>query len=298
MIINYFIIISLLFCSSDSNRVVTKNNYFNNLDLKLNLNPRDILPKYAADKYAGVSNAISDNLIDTIKVNAKEYTPSVVSSDDIIVMETSKGVIKLKYFPDIAPKHCYNFKKLANSGFYDETLFHRVIKNFMIQGGDILSRDKDKKNDGQGGPGWSINQEFNNLKHKKGILSMARGPSENSAGSQFFICHKDAPWLDRKYTVFGEVVENIHVIDHIAASPTDYTVIKSSCYKQIPEGEDENYWVQVQDPKTREKLFAKVPIGSKKDNFRQKIINDLRSDNPAIPVIIKKIRVISKEEEK
>ena len=84
-------------------------------------------------------------------------------------METTMGTMKLRYFPDVAERHCYNFKKLANSGFYDKTQFHRVIRNFMIQGGDILSRDENRKNDGTGDPGWTINSEFNQIKHKKGI---------------------------------------------------------------------------------------------------------------------------------
>ena len=107
----------------------------------------------------------------------------------VFVMETTEGIMKLKFLPDVAPKHCYNFKKLANSGFYDGTKFHRVISDFMIQGGDILSRDGRKDNDGTGNPGWTVDAEFNDTKHERGILSMARSPQgPNTAGSQFFIC--------------------------------------------------------------------------------------------------------------
>jgi len=287
----YIIIISLLFAELDSNKAITKK-YFKDFDLNMNLDPRDILPTEPADKYAGVYNNISSASIDSIKNYAKDYVPTPVNSNDIIIMETNKGTLKLKYYPEVAEKHCYNFKKLANSGFYDMTLFHRIIHNFMIQGGDLLSRDSDRKNDGQGNPGWTVDAEFNNLKHKKGTLSMARGPSVNSAGSQFFICHKEAPWLDGEYTIFGEVIENIHVIDHIANSPTDYTIAKSSCYNNIPDGENRDYWVEVRDPKTGKQLFAKVPIGKKKINYKQELMSSLRSDSPAISVIIKSIRVV------
>ena len=144
--------------------------------------------------------------IEVIKQNAKNYIPESVTNDDIVVMETNRGTIKLKLFPNIAPKHCRNFKKLANSGYYDKTSFHRIIPGFMIQGGDINSRDNDPKNDGQGGPGWTVDAEFNDIPHKRGVLSMARSSDPNSAGSQFFICVADSPHLDGKYTAFGEVI--------------------------------------------------------------------------------------------
>ena len=101
MLVVYSVIISFLFGVSDSNKVITKTNYFDNLDLKIKLNPRDILPKAAADKYAGVSSAISDELIDSIKLNAKNYIPTKISNNDIITIETSKGIMKLRYFSDI-----------------------------------------------------------------------------------------------------------------------------------------------------------------------------------------------------
>ena len=112
-------------------------------------------------QFAGDNSHITKSKIDSIVNNARLYEPSAISNNDTIFIETTKGTIKLQYFTDIAPKHCYNFKKLANSGFYDNTTFHRVIKDFMIQGGDILSRDSKRDNDGTGGPGWKIDQEFN-----------------------------------------------------------------------------------------------------------------------------------------
>ena len=101
--------------------------------------------------------------IEAIKQKAMDYNPEPATIDDIVVLETNRGTMKLKLFPDVAPKHCENFKKLANSGYYDRTAFHRIIPGFMIQGGDINSRDTDPKNDGLGGPGWTVDAEFSNI---------------------------------------------------------------------------------------------------------------------------------------
>ncbi len=144
-----------------------------------------------------------------------------VQPGEVAVIETSMGEIVFKFFPDVAPNHCANFKKLANSGFYDGITFHRVIPNFMIQTGDILTADADPSNDGTGMPGYSINAEFSNISHKRGIVSMARRQDPNSAGSQFFICVADAPWLDGKYSVFGQVIRGMDVADKIVAVPRD-----------------------------------------------------------------------------
>ena len=248
----------------------------------------DFIANEKSDPY---SKPLIPQEIDRIKEKAKGYEPKPVLSDDIVVIETNRGEIKLKLFPDIAPKHCYNFKKLANSGYYDGTTFHRVIPNFMVQGGDILSRDGSKKNDGQGGPGWTVEAEFNDIKHTKGILSMARSSDPNSAGSQFFICHADAPHLNGKYTAFGKVIENLNVIDDIANAPTEYSETKKICLNSIPSGEDENNWIELLDPKTRKKLYLKVPIGAKKSTFKYEMSSKLRNDNPLYSVRIFKIRV-------
>ena len=135
-------------------------------------------------------------------------------------MENGKQ-IKLRLRPDCAPISCENFEKLVKQGFYNGLIFHRVISGFMIQGGC-------PKGTGTGGPGWQIKGEFadngvnNPLKHTRGVLSMARANNPNSAGSQFFIMHADAPYLDGKYAAFGEVVEGIEVVDEIAGQKTDY----------------------------------------------------------------------------
>ncbi|HXX58353.1 MAG TPA: peptidylprolyl isomerase [Thermodesulfovibrionales bacterium] len=137
------------------------------------------------------------------------------------IIETKFGNIELTFFPDVAPNHVNNFIELAKKGFYDGTTFHRVIPGFMIQGGDPNSKDPDKSKHGTGGPGYTVKAEFNDKHHKRGTLSMARAASPDSAGSQFFICVKDAPFLDKQYTVFGEVVSGMDVADKIVNQPRD-----------------------------------------------------------------------------
>ena len=139
------------------------------------------------------------------------------------VIETKFGEIELELFTDKAPGHVKNFLDLAAKGFYDGTTFHRVIPNFMIQGGDPNTKDKaaPRGRHGSGGPGYSIPAEFNDTPHKRGILSMARSSDPNSAGSQFFICVADAPSLDRKYTAFGRVLRGMDAADKIVSSPRD-----------------------------------------------------------------------------
>ena len=137
----------------------------------------------------------------------------------VIEMENGKN-IELELYPEIAPISCENFEKLVKQGFYDGLTFHRVIPGFMIQGGCPLGT-------GTGGPGWQIKGEFasngvkNDLKHTRGVLSMARAMDPNSAGSQFFIMHEDAPYLDGKYAAFGKVVSGMEAVDEIAATETD-----------------------------------------------------------------------------
>ena len=137
------------------------------------------------------------------------------------VIETKLGNIELKFFPDVAPNHVSNFIELAKKGFYDGTTFHRVIPGFMIQGGDPKSKDPNKAVNGTGGPGYTVKAEFNDKLHKRGILSMARAASPDSAGSQFFICVADAPSLNKQYTVFGEVTSGMDVVDKIVSQPRD-----------------------------------------------------------------------------
>jgi peptidyl-prolyl cis-trans isomerase B (cyclophilin B) len=137
------------------------------------------------------------------------------------IIKTSFGNIKLNLVPDIAPETVRNFSQLAKSGFYDGTLFHRIIPGFMIQGGDPNTKNPDKSTWGQGGPGYNLKAEFNSRSHLRGIVSMARATDPDSAGSQFFIVTSDSTFLDRQYTVFGEVVEGMEVVDKIVNLPRD-----------------------------------------------------------------------------
>ena len=143
-------------------------------------------------------------------------------SETKAVIETKFGNMTIRFFPDVAPGHVKNFLDLAKKGTYDNTVFHRVIPGFMIQGGDPTSKDPAKRRAyGTGGPGYTIKAEFNSKPHKRGVLSMARSASPDSAGSQFFIVVKDSNFLDRQYTVFGEVESGIEVADKIVSQPRD-----------------------------------------------------------------------------
>lgn len=137
------------------------------------------------------------------------------------VIKTGFGDIKLMFYPDLAPNHVDNFIRLAKSGFYDETIFHRIIPGFMIQGGDPKSKGHNRAGWGTGNPGYFMKAEFNRTPHKRGILSTARGGSPDSAGSQFFICVADKPHLDNQYTVFGKVVSGMNVVDRLVKQPRD-----------------------------------------------------------------------------
>lgn len=141
-----------------------------------------------------------------------------LADDEVAVIETDYGRIVLEFFPKIAPQHCANFKRLVNTGFYNGVKFHRVLAGFVIQGGDILTRDAIPQNDGTGDPGYTIAAEFNNTPHDRGILSMARRADPNSAGSQFFICVAPAYQLNGGYTVFGRVIEGMEVADKIVSA--------------------------------------------------------------------------------
>ncbi len=152
-------------------------------------------------------------LVSVIAV-ADETTPTAV-------IETKFGDIELRFFPDDAPKHVENFLTLAKSGFYDGTIFHRVIPGFMIQGGDPNTKGTDKSLYGTGGPDHRVPAEFNKHPHKRGILSMARSQDPNSAGSQFFIVVQDSNFLDGQYTVFGEVTKGMDVADKIVSQKRD-----------------------------------------------------------------------------
>ncbi len=157
------------------------------------------------------------------EVRYRKFSPEEVKkmSEQRAVIHTKFGDIALKFSPEVAPNHVKNFIELAQKGFYNGTTFHRVVPKFVIQGGDPNTKNPDRAKHGMGGPGYQLKAEFNNKPHKRGTLSMARSAHPDSAGSQFFICVADAPFLDGKYTVFGEVVTGMDVVDKIVAQPRD-----------------------------------------------------------------------------
>ena len=139
-----------------------------------------------------------------------------------VMLKTKFGEMEIVLFPDLAPKHVESFLKLAKSGFYNGTIFHRIIPGFMIQGGDPLTKDPANRNRfGTGGPGYTLPAEFSKVAHEKGILSAARTQDANSAGSQFFIMVAKTPHLDGQYTVFGEILKGVEVADTIVSQPRD-----------------------------------------------------------------------------
>jgi cyclophilin family peptidyl-prolyl cis-trans isomerase len=144
---------------------------------------------------------------------------SFAESDKLVVLETNLGTIVIEFFFDDAPNHVDNFINLTESGFYDGSLFHRIIPGFMIQGGDPNTINGDPNTWGQGGPNETVNAEFNSIQHNRGIVSMARSTDPNSAGSQFFIVHQNSNFLDEQYTVFGRIVteESFVTLDKIIA---------------------------------------------------------------------------------
>lgn len=138
------------------------------------------------------------------------------------VLETDKGTMVLSFRPDLAPGHVRNFLDLAQKGFYDGTAFHRIIRGFMIQGGCPNTKEGASGTPGTGGPGHRVEAEFNEIHHERGVVSMARAQDPNSAGSQFFLVHGDAGFLDRQYTAFGNVVEGLDVLDEIASAEVEH----------------------------------------------------------------------------
>jgi len=156
---------------------------------------------------------------------SENQTVSTSSSNEVAVLDTSEGKMVIAFWPDVAPNTVENFKKLAGQRFYDGTAFHRIMAGFMVQGGDPNTKDPAKEGEyGQGGPGYTIKAEFNDRKHERGVISMARGPDPDSAGSQFFIClaPTDDPgmqYLNGKYTAFGKLIKGDDVLDKIAHTP-------------------------------------------------------------------------------
>jgi peptidyl-prolyl cis-trans isomerase B (cyclophilin B) len=141
------------------------------------------------------------------------------NTNEVAIILTTQGEMVIEFWPEVAPGTVENFKKLARDGFYNGTAFHRIVKGFMIQGGDPLSKSDDSKV-GTGGPGYKIKAEFNGKPHVRGVISMARSQDPDSAGSQFFICLADARFLDRQYTAFGQSIKGDEVLGRIGDIPT------------------------------------------------------------------------------
>ncbi len=140
--------------------------------------------------------------------------------NEVAVIKTTAGEMVIEFWQDVAPKTVENFKKLAGQGFYDGTAFHRIVKGFMIQGGDPLTKDQKMESRwGTGDPGYKIKAEFNDRSHVRGVISMARSQNPDSAGSQFFICLADAKFLDRQYTAFGRLIKGDEVLGSIGNTP-------------------------------------------------------------------------------
>src|SRR5881296_3409616 len=149
----------------------------------------------------------------------KEASP-MSTSNEVAVIKTNEGEMVVQFWTDAAPNTIENFKKLARQGFYDGTIFHRIVKGFMIQGGDPNSKDSAKESAyGAGGPGYKIKAEFNNHLHQRGVISMAREPDPDSAGSQFFICLGPVHRLDHQYTTFGKLIKGDDVLGKIGDTP-------------------------------------------------------------------------------
>jgi len=168
----------------------------------------------------GITTGCGD---DKTATNAPKPAPTVVveKKPDVAVIKTTMGDMVIEFWPDVAPKTVENFTTLAKKGFYDGTAFHRVIKGFMIQGGDPLTKDTTKEDQwGSGGPGYTIKAEFNDRSHDRGVISMARTSDPDSAGSQFFICHGSPHQLDHQYTTFGKLIKGDDVLEKIATTPT------------------------------------------------------------------------------
>jgi peptidyl-prolyl cis-trans isomerase B (cyclophilin B) len=163
-------------------------------------------------------------LLSAVVVAAEEKKEAfpMNTSNEVAVIKTSEGEMVVQFWTDAAPNTIENFKKLARQGFYDGTIFHRIVKDFMIQGGDPNSKDPAKENSyGQGGPGYQIKAEFNDHPHDRGVISMARSSDPDSAGSQFFICLAPVHRLDHQYTTFGKLIKGEDVLEKIGNTPVE-----------------------------------------------------------------------------
>lgn len=201
--------------SNKSNTAISNNN---------NNSSKGINSKISSTNNISITNisAESHNKNNISSTNSSTLTANNMSLNKTALIETTQGPIKIEFYPNVAPNHVKNFIDLANKGFYDGIVFHRIVPGFVIQAGDPNSKnDSNRQNWGTGGPGYTIKEEFNNISHERGILSMARTSDPNSAGSQFFIVLNDSKFLDNQYTVFGKVIQGMDIVDKIANTPTN-----------------------------------------------------------------------------
>src|SRR6266545_3440287 len=176
---------------------------------------------FVSMKFSIVSAVLLTSAVFAADEKKEEKSP-MNSPNEVAVIKTNEGEMVVQFWTDAAPNTIENFKKLARQGFYDGTIFHRIVKGFMIQGGDPNSKDAAKEGAyGQGGPGYEIKAEFNNHSHNRGVVSMARGPDPDSAGSQFFICLAPVRRLDGQYTTFGKLIKGADVLEKIGDTPVE-----------------------------------------------------------------------------
>jgi peptidyl-prolyl cis-trans isomerase B (cyclophilin B) len=183
-----------------------------------------LLPLCALGLVLGLATATAQEEKKSTETKTEKKSDSKegkMSNTEVAVIKTTEGEMVVEFWPDVAPKTVENFKTLAKKGFYDGTCFHRVIKGFMIQAGDPLTKEASKEAMwGTGGPGYQIKAEFNDRHHDRGVLSMARSNDPDSAGSQFFICHGAPRFLDKQYTAFGKLIKGDDVLEKIATTAT------------------------------------------------------------------------------
>jgi peptidyl-prolyl cis-trans isomerase B (cyclophilin B) len=183
-----------------------------------------IVPLCAFALVLGLATGLAQEQKKSTEQKTEKQTDSKegkMNNNEVAVIKTTEGEMVVEFWPDVAPKTVENFKTLAKKGFYDGTCFHRVIKGFMIQGGDPLTKEPAKESQwGTGDPGYKVKAEFNDRHHDRGVLSMARSNDPDSAGSQFFICHGNPRFLDRQYTAFGKLIKGDDVLEKIANTPT------------------------------------------------------------------------------
>lgn len=208
--------------SSNSSSTNLANNTNSSSSSLLSLSPTSASSASSASN--NDSNILNNNSNKTTTTTTTTMTTNGMNTtNNTAVIETTQGPIRIQFFPDVAPNHVKNFKDLANKGFYDGVVFHRIVPGFVIQAGDPNTKNGSDNREawGSGGPGYTINQEFNDIPHERGILSMARTMEPNSAGSQFFIVLNDSKFLDNQYTVFGKVLEGMNIVDKIANTTTN-----------------------------------------------------------------------------